>query len=767
MGNRGEANTEFYLKILRNTVKHDPKLSLVERAITSPNDVYEAALSIVNQDAEVFILPVDNTVYSSFDAIIKAASHRKVPVFSSDADRLEDGALVSYGYDYAGSGIQAAHLVERVLGGEDPAGIPFERYKKMIFGLNLKVAAEYDISIDDSYIKRADNIVHPDGTLTRKEPKVGLVYFADDPLTETVKKGVYDALADHGYIDGINMQLTERSANADFQMINAITQDFLSRDVDIIVPLSTPCLQSALQLVGEVEKPDIVFSFVTDPFAVGVGSDSTHHQRNVTGYSCFPPFSAMLDAVSQMFPQRKTIGVVWNSSEVNSQSALQALRKEAQAGGYTIVEATVTSPAEVLEASRSLVHKGAQIFLNPGDNTLNTSFDSFLKAAEENDIPVITDSKMHVEAGATLAVGTDFYQNGYDAGEYVARLILGEDAANLPIVPTSKVQMAMNCAVTERHGWQIPASILSRAEKIGAQERRRKVAVFHFNEQKNSLDSVDGIIRELSKDGFAKDQNLQIDRFSAQSEFSIAQSLVQDIVRKQYDYLITVSTPALQAGANFNTTIPHIFGTVTDPYRAGIGTSPTEHRANITGLQTLQPVEATIRTMREIMPDATDIGIVWCSSELCSEVCVGIAREAAEEYGFNLHEVTVTSSVEVLDAVNSLLGKIDIFFTSGDNTVELSVEPIAEILKTRKIPYFTNSPAHLVAGSFCSIGADYPEVGRETARVAKEVILGQQPKDIPIRKFAPEALAINLKLAHEYGLDVPQKIVKSAREVIQ
>jgi ABC-type uncharacterized transport system substrate-binding protein len=146
---------------------------------------------------------------------------------------------------------------------------------------------------------------------------------------------------------------------------------------------------------------------------------------------------------------------------------------------------------------------------------------------------------------------------------------------------------------------------------------------------------------------------------------------------------------------------------------------------------------------------------------------VGIAREAAEEYGFNLHEVTVTSSVEVLDAVNSLLGKIDIFFTSGDNTVELSVEPIAEILKTRKIPYFTNSPAHLVAGSFCSIGADYPEVGRETARVAKEVILGQQPKDIPIRKFAPEALAINLKLAHEYGLDVPQKIVKSAREVIQ
>lgn len=767
MGNLGEANTEFYLDILRNTVQNTPKLSLVERAITSPNEVYEAAVSIVNQDAEVFILPVDNAVYSSFDAIIKAAAHRKIPIFSSDADRLQDGAMVSYGYDYAGSGIQAAHLVERIIRGENPADIPFERYRKMVFGLNLKVAGEYGITIDTSYIKRADTIVHPDGTVTSKTPEVGLVYFADDPLTETVKKGVYDALADHGYIDGINMELTERSANADFQMINAITQDFLTRDVDIIVPLSTPCLQSALQLVGEGEKPDIVFSFVTDPFAVGAGRDSTHHMQNVTGFSCFPPFGAMLDAIGQTFPQRKTIGVVWNSSEANSQSALQALRKQADLRGYEIVEATVTNPAEVLEASRSLVHKGAEVFLNPGDNTLNTSFESFLKAAEENDIPVVSDSRMHVEVGAALAVGTDFYQNGYDAGEYVARMILGEDAASLPIVPTSKVHMAVNCAVAERHGWQIPAAILNKSDKIGTPEVTRKVAVFHFNEQKNSLDSVDGIISELRRDGFADEQNLQIDRFSAQNEFSIAQSLVQDIVRKQYDYLITVSTPALQAGANFNTTIPHIFGTVTDPYRAGIGTTPTEHRANITGLQTLQPVEATIRTMREIMPDARDVGIVWCSSELCSEVCVEMAREAAEKYGFNLHEVTVTNSVEVLDAVNSLLGKIDIFFTSGDNTVELSLEPIAEILKEKRIPYFTNSPAHLALGSFCSIGADYPEVGRETARVAREVIQGRNPQDIAIRKYAPEALVINLQMAREYAVDVPDSIITSAREVIQ
>ena len=62
--------------------------------------------------------------------------------------------------------------------------------------------------------------------------------------------------------------------------------------------------------------------------------------------------------------------------------------------------------------------------------------------------------------------------------------------------------------------------------------------------------------------------------------------VADDIVRQEFDYIITVSTPALQVMANANTRIPHIFGAVTDPYRMGIAESSEKHRDNITGVAT-------------------------------------------------------------------------------------------------------------------------------------------------------------------------------------
>lgn len=468
MGNRGEANTEFYLDILRNTVDSKADLALEERAITSPGDVYEAALSIVNSGAEVFILPVDNVIYSSFDAILKVAASKSIPIFSSDAKRLADGALISYGYDYASSGIQAAHLVERVLTGENPEKIPFEKYKKMIFGLNLQVADQFNIDIPQKFVTKANTIIQKDGVEISKTPKIGLLQFASDPVSENVKRGVYDALASKGFINGINLVVDERNANADMQMINAINQSFITGNTDIIIPLSTPALQSAINLTEGRSKPQIVFSFVSEPFSAGAGTAPDQHIRNVTGYSCFPPLQETLDIIEKVFPKRKKIGVVWNSSEANSQAVVKELKNEIKNNSFSLVSVNISSSAEVLEASRSLAVKGAEIFLNIGDNTLAVSFDSFIKAALENNIPVISDNIDHAKAGAVICAGTDFYYNGFDSGLYAARIIGGESAENLPILPSKTVANFVNLEVAEKYGWSIPHDIIESATVINS-----------------------------------------------------------------------------------------------------------------------------------------------------------------------------------------------------------------------------------------------------------------------------------------------------------
>jgi ABC-type uncharacterized transport system substrate-binding protein len=190
--------------------------------------------------------------------------------------------------------------------------------------------------------------------------------------------------------------------------------------------------------------------------------------------------------------------------------------------------------------------------------------------------------------------------------------------------------------------------------------------------------------------------------------------------------------------------------------------------ANVTGVATFQPVASTVKMMREIFPQAKSIGLIWNPAEACSEACTYKARDAARQYGFELLETNVSSTGEVLDALKSLLGKKpDLFLTSGDNTVVMAMEPIAKTLRQHKIPYFTNAPSDIDRGVFLGLGADYIEVGRATAKAALRVIRGEHPGRIAINDYVPEKVNINLALAREYGVTVPDGILRSASRVIK
>jgi ABC-type uncharacterized transport system substrate-binding protein len=271
------------------------------------------------------------------------------------------------------------------------------------------------------------------------------------------------------------------------------------------------------------------------------------------------------------------------------------------------------------------------------------------------------------------------------------------------------------------------------------------------------------VMDELKKSGTLQKYNITVDRANAHNDYGTAQAVVQDIVRQKYDYIVTVSSLALQVAANANKRIPHIFGAVTDPYRMGVAKSPTDHIPNITGVATFQPVESTIKAMRAMFPVAKSVGLVWNPAEANSEACTLKAREAAKKYKFELIERTVSSTDEVKDAVSALVNKgVDLFFTSGDNTLILALATVAETLKERKIPYFTNDPSDIERGAFFSIGADYFEVGVETARMAERVIKGEATANIPIKEFVPEKIGINADMARLYGVVVPEEFLKKA-----
>lgn len=767
-----QANSVFNIEQLQEAAKSYPDVTFIGATITNSAEVYQAAVSLVQKGVQAFVLSPDNIVYSAFESVVKAAQQRHIPIFMSDVERLQDGALAVLGYDYTTSGVQAAHLVDRILKGEKPASIPFEKYKKLTLGINLDAAKQCGVVVPAEIRNQADLIVEGARLFSKNRSKIGIVQFALEPNVELCKQGILKALSDQGYDDGQEIEIIYKNAQADFSMINSIMQDLVRRKVDIIVPLSTPCVQSAVQFAGGREDVKVVFTYIFDPFRIGAAKSPDEHPANMSGIACFPPTAAMLDLIREMVPERKKIGIVWNSSEANSESVVLKLRAHAKTNGQELLEATVTNPSEVLEAARSLVLKGAQVLLNGGDNTVNVGFDSYAKVAQENRIPIFSVDSEFIDKGALAVLGPDYYQTGYEGGEYLARVLKGASPATLPVAQTKATQFMVNTAVAQACGIQVSPAILKKAQRVVNGETpaagpARRLALFLFSDHNLIIETAQGVKDELETSGALKKYNVTIDTKNAQNEFYLAQSIAQDIVAQKYDYIVSLTTPALQAAANMNKHIPHIFGAVTDPYRAGVAKSPTDHLPHITGVATVEPVEATIKYMRELFPAAKKLGMVWNPGEACSETCTYIARESAKKYGFELLEANVSATNEVMDALKSLLSKkIDLFLTSGDNTVIMSLEATAGVLRQNKIPYFTNAASDVERGALVSVGPDYYVVGKRIAQTAARVIAGEQPRNIPIESFAPDVIYVNLDLAREYGLTIPPASLNKAAKVL-
>lgn len=772
--NQGFSNSAFNATNLKNATQGFPKMHFIGTTVSNTSEVLEAATSLMDQNINAFVLPPDDNVFSALESILKIANSKRIPVFVSDMERLGDGVFCAYGYDYSKNGAQAAHYVDRILHGETPATIPFEKYKEIELGFDIKIAKQLGIEIPQDLMPDVTRLVGYDPVKTDKMYKIGVVQFGVEPNVEVCKRGIIHALAANGYIDGKNIEIIYKNANADFSMINAIMQDLVQRETDIIVPLSTPVVQGAIQQ-AQGTKTKVVFTYIYDPYKIGAATSPEDHIPNMTGIACFPPLQNMLGLIKEMFPDRQKVGIVWNSSEANSESVVQKIRKYASEVGLEILEATVTSPAEILEASQSLADRGANVFLNPGDNTLNVGFDSFVKVANTFKIPVFSTDAELIYNGAIAALGPNYYQTGYEGGEYLARVLGGENTATMPIHQTEGTLFYYNRTVAKKMGFNINPELIKKANKIIDTDKQdesnkgeKKLALFLFSENVYMMLAKDAVMKELENSGVLSKYNIKVDFKLGQNDFDLAQSIANDITHSSYDYVITLSTPALQVMANANKTIPHIFGAVTDPFRMGIATDVNNHQSNITGVATFQPVESSIKLMRDIFPNARKIGIIWNPAEACSEACTYIARDVAQRYNFTLIEKNVSQTTEIVDALNSLISSgIDIYFTSGDNTVSLATPTIASICEKKKIPFFTNTYSDVELGAFATLGADYYEVGTETAKLAVRVIQGEPTVTLPIEKFVPEKIYINQSLAARLDIDIPESILSKANKVLR
>jgi ABC-type uncharacterized transport system substrate-binding protein len=260
---------------------------------------------------------------------------------------------------------------------------------------------------------------------------------------------------------------------------------------------------------------------------------------------------------------------------------------------------------------------------------------------------------------------------------------------------------------------------------------------------------IAGVISRLDEKGLrAPDgQNLRI--YNPQGDYATASAMARDMVNSPYDLLITSSTVALQVVSKANMTIhkPHVFGTVTDPYGAGVGITgpgPDQHPPYMAGVGTFQPVERTIQIAREMNPAFKRLGVVWNPGEQCSEACLSKARAACEKLGIELVEANAGNTSEVPEALRSVLAKnVDAVWVGGDNVAISAISLIIDLAGEAGVPVFTNDPTDTDKGALFGLGADYFTVGLYTGDIAAAVLEGKKPSTFRIENVVPEQLSVN------------------------
>ena len=293
--------------------------------------------------------------------------------------------------------------------------------------------------------------------------KVGVAAFSDSTILEEVIEGFRRGLKGDGLVEGRDYTTTYRNAQGDIATLNALLDELNGDETDLVVSISTPALQAALR---RVDRKPVVFAGVLDPVAAGAGKSDSDHRPDVTGVYLAYPYAAMARTVREVLPGARRVGTLFSPGEVNSVLARQRFEGPLKGEGLELVSLPVNGPTEVSDAALALCQSGIDVVCQISDAQSNASFPAIARACEMAKMPLFTFSPSHVHRGAILGVGSDFAENGRDAGRLVARLIRGQDPSRIPFHPTTKIVRSVNLDNAQRLGVSVPAEWVKAADEV-------------------------------------------------------------------------------------------------------------------------------------------------------------------------------------------------------------------------------------------------------------------------------------------------------------
>ena len=275
--------------------------------------------------------------------------------------------------------------------------------------------------------------------------------------------------------------------------------------------------------------------------------------------------------------------------------------------------------------------------------------------------------------------------------------------------------------------------------------------------------------KRLDELGWMKGRTVAIEYRWAEGRSIRFAEIASEFVRFNVDAIVTAGTESTIAVKQVTSEVPIVVALATDPVAAGLVASLARPGGNVTGFshQGTDIAAKRLELLREILPNLRRLAILVNVNNPGSVLEMREAEAAARTLGLDVTKLEIRRAEDIAPAFEAIKGRADALYVPPDALVNANRVRIHTLSLSAQLPDVYGFRGYVEVGGLMSYGADFTDLFRRAAEIVNKILRGPKPADIPVEQPTKFDLVVNLTTAKALGLNVPDKLLALADEVIE
>lgn len=302
-----------------------------------------------------------------------------------------------------------------------------------------------------------------------------------------------------------------------------------------------------------------------------------------------------------------------------------------------------------------------------------------------------------------------------------------------------------------------PLGVLLAISIIGCSQPSKLplVAIANFGPHPSLQANIDGMLVELSNQGFQKDRDYTLASNHVSFEPSMIRPMLSQLIAQKPTVLVTLTTPVAQAAKSLQTAVPQIFASITDPVEAKLLKTPGQAEKNITGATDRQNLYSVLALAKQLLPNSKRMGMMYATSEANDAALKKMLEKEVKAFGLELLAVGIDQARDIPLRMKLFDKKVDFIYVGVGGTIQPALPAIVSAADKIKIPVFNADESGVLDNmALASCGVSYKKVGINTGKLVADILRGKKVESLsPIEPDLQDHVGyISAKKAAYFGL---------------